>query len=90
MTANLHSWLRLYRFDAELGRGIAMKTKEVNMKAPNHITSLAIHNLIDCETCIDGKWQPARPMAYASIIKRIKYAWWVFIGKADALTWPKQ
>ena len=67
-----------------------MKTKEVNMKAPNHITSLAMHNLIDCETEIDGKWQPARPMAYASIFKRLKYAWWVFIGKADALTWPKQ
>ena len=36
-------------------------TKEVNMKAPNHITSLAMHNLIDCETEIDWNWQPVRP-----------------------------
>ena len=60
------------------------------MKAPNHITSLAMHNLIDSQVEIDGRWQPARPIAYTSLFKRVKYAWWVLLGKADALSWPNQ
>lgn len=60
------------------------------MKSPNHFTSLNMHNLSTCETEIDGIWQPARPLAYASLLKRLKYAWWVLIGKADVLTWPNQ
>lgn len=60
------------------------------MKAPNHITSLALHNLLDCEIEIKGKWYPARPTGYCSIFDRIKYAWWVLVGKADVLTWPDQ
>ena len=60
------------------------------MKTPNHITSLALHNLIDSQTEINGKWVPARPRAVKSIGRRFKLAWWVLIGKADALTWPGQ
>lgn len=60
------------------------------MKCPNHITSLAMHNLIDSTTEINGKWQPARPRGYQSLFRRFRLAWWVFTGKADALTWPGQ
>lgn len=57
---------------------------------PNHITSLAMHNLLDSRTEIDGKWQPARPISCPMIWERLRLAWWVLIGKADALTWPNQ
>lgn len=60
------------------------------MKSPNYITSLALHNLIDCQTEINGKWQPARPIGYSSFLMRIKLTWMVFTGKADALIWPNQ
>jgi hypothetical protein len=60
------------------------------MKSPNHITSLAMHNLIDCVTEIDGKWQPCRPTSFSTFFERVKFAWWVFVGKADVLTWPGQ
>jgi len=40
------------------------------------------------EAEIDGKWVPARPLGYYSIKHRIKAAWLVFTGKADAVTWP--
>ena len=60
-------------------------------KYPNHITSLAMHNLIDSQIEINGKWQPARPMPYyGGFLRRIKLAWLVFTGKADALLWPGQ
>ena len=32
-------------------------------------------------------WQPARPIHLASICSRIVLAWYVFIGKYDALDW---
>lgn len=57
---------------------------------PNHITSLSLHNLVDAKCDVNGKWQPARPISCPSLLERIRYAWWVFIGKADALTWPNQ
>lgn len=38
----------------------------------------------------DGRWVPARPLGFASFTQRIKAAWLVFTGKADALTWPGQ
>jgi hypothetical protein len=36
----------------------------------------------------DGEWVPARPLACPSIFNRIRIAWLVFTGKADAFTWP--
>lgn len=38
----------------------------------------------------DGTWTPARPEGFASWRHRLRAAWWVFIGKADALIWPDQ
>ena len=57
---------------------------------PNHITSLAMHNLVDAVALIDGRWQPARPISFPTLLQRLRLAWWVFIGRADALTWPNQ
>lgn len=36
----------------------------------------------------DKTWGPARPLGYSSIFKRIRAAWLVFTGRADALKWP--
>ena len=45
-------------------------------------------------TCpkIRGKWVPARPenYKYRSFVERLKDAWAVFIGKADAFIWPEK
>lgn len=38
----------------------------------------------------DGRYVPARPMAYQSWGMRWKAAWLVFTGRADALLWPGQ
>lgn len=43
-------------------------------------------------TEINGKYVPARPLAPSGLwgLKiRIKEAWAVFTGKADAFTWPE-
>lgn len=38
----------------------------------------------------DGNtWHHARPAGYPSIKQRIKAAWLVFTGKADAVVWPE-
>ena len=37
---------------------------------------------------IGGHWMPARPLGYYSLKSRLKLAWLVFTGKADALLWP--
>jgi hypothetical protein len=34
-------------------------------------------------------WVPARAYGYPSFCSRVKAAWLVFTGKADALTWEK-
>lgn len=33
---------------------------------------------------------PARPLGFCSLSNRIKSAWLVFTGKADAVLWPHQ
>lgn len=38
----------------------------------------------------DGRWVPARSTGYHSWQNRIRAAFLVFIGKADAVTWPGQ
>ena len=38
---------------------------------------------------INGKWIPARPLQYRSFMEKLKEAWAVFIGKADAFMWPE-
>jgi len=39
------------------------------------------------ETKTEG-WVPARPLGYYSLSSRVKIAWKVFRGQADAVTWP--
>ena len=40
------------------------------------------------QTCINGKWVPARPLP-AFFRHRLQAAWAVLTGKADAFTWPE-
>lgn len=51
-----------------------------------------LRNLIDhCDSVaanINGKWVPARPVA-GPFIWRIRAAWAVLTGRADAFTWPE-
>ncbi len=35
----------------------------------------------------DGAWTPARPLGLDSLGQRLRLAWWVFTGHADALLW---
>ena len=50
---------------------------------------LYIESLLDDKKCIDGLWVVARPLT-ASLMNRIKDAWQVILGKADAVTFYKQ
>lgn len=38
----------------------------------------------------DGRWVPARPLGYSSMIYKLRATWLVFTGKADALIWEGQ
>lgn len=42
--------------------------------------------------CINDKWVPARPInwKYRSIFEKLKEAWAVWTGKADAFAWPEE
>lgn len=58
-------------------------------KAPNIIKLEHLYSRTDCaQVGIGGKWYPARPIGFFSLTYRIKAAWLVFTGKADALLWP--
>jgi hypothetical protein len=39
-------------------------------------------------TQIDGQWMPARPLR-GPLTWRLKDAWLVLTGKADAVIWPR-
>ncbi len=52
-----------------------------------HINSLAEPW---AQVLINGRWHPARPTPYSSPLQRIKAAWLVFTGRADALKWHGQ
>jgi len=39
---------------------------------------------------IDNKWVLARPLGDTGLVWRLKCAWLVFTGRADALRWYKQ
>jgi hypothetical protein len=61
------------------------------MKYPNvwtlvQIVTYATHGGVS--TQVDGKWVPARPEGFASLRMRLRAAWLVFTGRADAVTWP--
>ena len=58
-------------------------------KAPNiYELEQVIKSAANTHTVIDEKWVPARPYGYHSWRGRLKAAWMVFSGKADALVWP--
>lgn len=48
-----------------------------------------IDSLLNTKTCIDGKWVIARPLK-DRLFQRIKDAWKVVTGKADAVMFYKQ
>lgn len=35
----------------------------------------------------DGRWVPARPLGWYSLVPRIKAAWGVFTARYDAVDW---
>lgn len=37
-----------------------------------------------------GDWEPSRPLGLFSLRSRLRLAWMVFTGNADALRWPFQ
>jgi hypothetical protein len=57
-------------------------------KYPNLICASELKNW-DCQAHISGKWVIARPLGDPSFFSRLRLAWLVFIGKADALVWPE-
>lgn len=64
------------------------------MKDPNIWTLDTLRrNLSDWELMAQlpsGEWVPSRPLGLASIRVRLRAAWLVLTGKADALVWPGQ
>ena len=44
----------------------------------------------NCYALVDGDYVPARPIGFDSFRNRIKAAWMVFLGKADAIVWIGQ
>jgi hypothetical protein len=42
----------------------------------------------EVQTCIDGKYVPARPISGTFYLQRLKDALAVYFGKADAFIWP--
>lgn len=49
------------------------------------------HLINHCRMCsaqINGRWVPARPMA-GPLVCRIRAAWAVLTGRADAFTWSE-
>lgn len=63
-------------------------------QAPNRVNAEELYNrsLNSCQTLrqVNGGYVPARMMGYDSIPRRLKLAWDVFRGKADALYWKGQ
>ena len=61
-------------------------TSGVILMTPNWIRSIANP---DVSTGLaDGRWVPARPIAFQSLRERIRATWLVWTGRADALVWP--
>jgi len=47
-----------------------------------------VHPKVNLDTYINGKWVPARPLD-GPFVWRLKDAWEVLMGRADAFTWPE-
>lgn len=48
-----------------------------------------LQSVKEVKTEINGKWIPCRPRNYRFLMVRIKSAWLVLTGKADAVIWPE-
>jgi|GEM_PF-5438269 len=61
------------------------------MRHPAQVTLWQAHEHAKAEVTkqIGDKWVPARPLGFQSFGSRVKLAWMVFTGKADALIWPE-
>lgn len=62
-------------------------------KYPNiiNLTPQWVRGLDECQAGLpDGRWVPARALGFASLRQRVRAAWLVFTGRADALVWPGQ
>lgn len=59
--------------------------------APTHWTLKALieHAHAGPKTKLGEMWVPARTIGYFSWRQRLRLAWMVFTGRADALTWPE-
>ena len=58
---------------------------------PNHFDSDSMVELLTTvHARVDGRYVPARPIAWPTWRKRLTYAWWVLKGKADVITWKGQ
>lgn len=59
------------------------------MKSPNifHLGHL-LDYVRKVSVQVDGSWVPARPIGMYGLMPRLKAAWLVFSGKADAVIWP--
>lgn len=63
------------------------------MRYPNTVNAyrIAAGEYNNTQAGVPGQgFAPARPMGFASIQSRVKAAWLVFTGRADALIWPGQ
>ena len=59
-------------------------------KAPNVIQLRHLAEMTStAQAEINGHWVPLRPMGFFSLGSRLRAAWLVFTGKADALVWPE-
>jgi len=56
---------------------------------PNLWTPLSLADHIShCSVNIGGLWYPARPLGWPSLAGRLRLAFDVFRGEADAVYWP--
>lgn len=59
-------------------------------KAPSLFTVMEIKEIsMSMGKKIGGEWVPGRPLGFYNLKHRLKYAWGVFVGKYDAIKWPK-
>ena len=69
-------------------RLVSNATLDTEMKHPSLIGAVTLTKN-EAQANINGKWVPARPLGYQSFFNRVRCAWLVFTGKADALVWPE-
>ncbi len=60
-------------------------------KTPNLFTLRQLLDAVNgASAYIDGRWVPARPIGFWAIRHRMRCAWLVWMGEADAVVWPER